>query len=336
MIRINILSGVQKDPFFAQWDKERFPETEYYICENSVEDIIWDIVVVYENVKHSLTIKCKQGGLIYVAGEPPMMRPLPNVFLKQFDKVVIPNINSKHSHKILSHGFLNWSLGVNFRTKKHRYDFRQLKYLETIKTKNISIVTSNKRMMPGHNRRMKIINKLREDFPTQIDFYGTGHNFVEYKADALIPYRFHICMENSTIPYYWTEKFSDPILANCIPIYCGCTNINDYFDKRGYETFSCNDYSALKSLINKILKDPEEMYQKYYPYMRQNREAILAKENLIPFIIGNYSPNLAKACAYTYTLKGLSDFKIYKYEFYFIRIKRLLYKLYFKLSNSCV
>lgn len=336
MIRINILSGVQKDPFFAQWDKERFPETEYYICENSVEDIIWDIVVVYENVKHSLTIKCKRGGLIYVAGEPPMMRPLPNVFLRQFDKVVIPNINSKHSHKILSHGFLNWSLGVSFRTKKHRYDFRQLKYLETIKTKNISIVTSNKRMMPGHNRRMKIINKLREDFPTQIDFYGTGHNFVEYKADALIPYRFHICMENSTIPYYWTEKFSDPILANCIPIYCGCTNINDYFDKRGYETFSCNDYSALKSLINKILKDPEEMYQKYYPYMRQNREAILTKENLIPFIIGNYSPNLAKACAYTYTLKGLSDFKIYKYEFYFIRIKRLLYKLYFKLSNSCI
>ena len=91
-------------------------------------------------------------------------------------------------------------------------------------------------------------------------------------------------MENSTIPYYWTEKFSDPILANCIPIYCGCTNINDYFDKRGYETFSCTDYSALKSLINKILKDPEEMYQKYYPYMRQNREAILTKENLIPFI----------------------------------------------------
>lgn len=331
MIRINILSGVQKNPFFAQWDKERFPETEYYICENSVEDIIWDIVVVYENVKHSLTVKCKCGGLIYVAGEPPMMRPLPNAFLKQFDEVVIPNLNSKHPHKYLSHGFLNWSLGVNFRTKEHRYDFKQLKDLKTIKTKNISIVTSNKRMMPGHNRRMEIIDKLRKDFPTQIDFFGAGHNFVEYKADALIPYRFHICMENSTIPYYWTEKFSDPVLANCIPIYCGCTNINHYFDKRGYETFSCDDYISLKTLITSILRNPEYMYQKYYPYMRYNRDILLTKENLIPFIIERYSSNISSGSEKMCFIKSLSDFDSYHYELYVIRIKRLLYKIYFRL-----
>lgn len=55
MIRINILSGSQRDPFFAHWDKERFPESEYYIAENSNEDIVWDAVVVYENIKRPLT-----------------------------------------------------------------------------------------------------------------------------------------------------------------------------------------------------------------------------------------------------------------------------------------
>ena len=53
--------------------------------------------------------------------------------------------------------------------------------------------------MPGHNKRIEIIDRLRNDFPNEIDFYGSGHNFVNYKADALILYRFHICMENSTI-----------------------------------------------------------------------------------------------------------------------------------------
>lgn len=331
MIRINILSGVQKNPFFAQWDKDQFPETEYYICENSVENIIWDIVVVYENVKQQQTFKCKRGGLIYVAGEPPMMRPLPNAFLRQFDEVVIPNIKSKHPHKLLSHGFLNWSLGVSFKTKEHRYNFEQLKNLQTVKTKNISIVTSNKRMMPGHNRRMDIINKLRKDFSGKIDFFGAGYNFVEYKADALIPYRFHICMENSTIPYYWTEKFSDPVLANCIPIYCGCTNIDSYFDNRGYETFSCDNYIFLKNLISEILKNPESMYQQYYPYMRNNRDTLLAKENLIPFIIERYSSNISDESPRICVIKRLSDFNSYHYGFYVIRIKRLLYKMYFRL-----
>lgn len=334
MIKINILSGSQKDPFFAQWDKERFPESQYYICENSVENIAWDIVVVYENIRVSQTVICRTGHLIYVAGEPPMMRPLPNVFLKQFDEVVIPNINSRHLHKLLSHGFLNWSLGVDFKTKEHRYNFKQLRDLETVKTKNISIVTSNKRMMPGHNRRMEVIDKLREDFPGEIDFYGSGHNYVNYKADALLPYRFHICMENSTIPYYWTEKFSDPILANSVPIYLGCTNIDDYFDKRGYATFSCDDYPALKSLVSDILRNPESMYQKYYTFMKANRETVMNKENLIPFIIGRYADNLVDVPFRTYVLKRLSEFKVYHYLFYVIRVKRVFYKLYFSVFKK--
>lgn len=331
MININILSGSQKDPFFAHWDQERYPVDRYNICENSTDNRCWDLVVVYENIKSPRQIRARR--IIYVAGEPPMMRPLPNAFLAQFDEVIIPNKNSRHPHKILSHGYLNWSLGVDFQTKKHRYDFQQLKKLETPKTKNISIVTSNKKMMPGHNRRMEIIDKLRTDFPGQIDFFGVGHNYVDYKADALIPYRFHICMENSSIPFYWTEKFSDPVIAKCIPIYLGCTNINDYFDKRGFITFSCEDYHYLKSIISEILDNPESVYNKYYPYMEENRTRILEKENLIPFIIENCIPNSHKNEEKTYNIKPLQSFSAYHYLFKVIRAKRWIYKTWFKISN---
>ena len=135
-------------------------------------------------------------------------------------------------------------------------------------------------------------------------------------------------MENSVIPYYWTEKFSDPVLANCIPIYLGCTNIDTYFDKDGYLIFSYSDYLGLKLLITDILKKPETMYRKYYPYMRANRETLMNKENLIPFIIERYTSNWVELPEVTHTIKGLADFKAYHYIFYWIRLKRLLYKLY--------
>lgn len=331
MLKINILSGSMKNPFYAHWDKNRYPVSEFQITENSSENINWDIVVVYENLKNAVTVKCRRGGLIYVAGEPPMMRPLPNVFLKQFDNVVVPNIKSKHPHKLLSHGFLNWSLGVNFRTKQHRYDFEALKDIQPVKTQNISIVTSNKKMMPGHNKRMSIIEKLKADFPGQIDFFGEGHNPVDYKADALLPYRFHICMENSCIPYYWTEKFSDPVLAYAVPIYLGCTNIDDYFDKRGYIKFSSSDYARLKQVIANILEDPKKCYDKYLPYLIANRERIMNKENLIPFIVETYSSKIRDNEFEKHTIRNIQSFKSYKPALWWIRIKRFIFKLFYNL-----
>lgn len=327
MIKINILSGSQKDPFAAQWDKMNFPESDFYIRENSMESTDWDLVVVYENIKKEHKFRCRTGNVLYFAGEPPMMRPLPNKFLSQFDEVYIPNLNKTHPNLHLSHGYLNWSLGVDFRTKRHRYNFEDLQRLNVSKTKNISIVTSNKRMMPGHNRRMDIINRLRKDFPNDIDFYGTGHNFVAYKADALIPYRFHICMENSTIPYYWTEKFSDPLLAYSVPIYLGCSNITDYFDGRGFETFDCNNYEKLKSLIQTIIDNPDKMYNKYYPFMVENRKRIMTTENLVSFVC-NLSIERHNSDFIDYTINALDSFKEYHRAFYIIRIKRLLYKLF--------
>ena len=73
----------------------------------------------YENIRNEHKFRCRKGNVLYFAGEPPMMRPLPNSFLSQFDEIYIPNLNK-------SHGYLNWSLGVNFTTKEHRYSFEDL------------------------------------------------------------------------------------------------------------------------------------------------------------------------------------------------------------------
>lgn len=332
MKRINIVYATDGEIFFSQWDKEKYPPAEYDIRFNSDDDVVWDMVVVYECAGNHTRFRCRKGGLVFVAGEPPLMRPYPKEFLAQFDIVVLPKKSVKHPHHILSHGFLNWSLGFGYKSHENRYSYADLERLEVKKTKNISIVTSSKAMMPGHVQRLRIVEQLKRDFPGEIDFYGNGCNPVEFKADALLPYRFHICMENCTIPHYWTEKFSDPVLALSMPIYSGCTNIDDYFHSEGYLKFSYDDYPSLKAIIERILANPESEYEKYAEGLRRTRKAVMEQENLIPFAIGLLAGNDA-AEVVSHIIAPTQSFKSYMGELRMIRLRRLLFRTVYTFKN---
>ena len=326
MKHINILSMDPYKKFNVQWDQKTYPPTEYDIQFDSTEDIEWDVVAVYENL-HLGTWegKCRDGGLIYISGEPPKMHPLPRKFTDQFDVFVGPHPQVKHQNKILTHGFLNWSLGFGFFSKQKRYTFNSLRDLEIKKTKAISIVTSTKRMMPGHNLRQNVIARLKKDFGDKIDFFGVGERDVDFKADALLPYYFHICMENCEVKDYWTEKFSDPVLAHCIPIYCGCPNMKKYFDESGIISFSFTNYKALHKTISDILQDPLREYARYSDGMLVNKDRIMEKENLIPFLIGKADENKSGGQRYVHIDKLILNPK--DFAFMKIRIMRRLQKI---------
>lgn len=330
MININILSS-SGSPFYPHWDKERFPESEYNIQENSDEDILWDCVVVYQNIPTIKHFRCKEGNVIYFSGEPPMMAPCPHVFTKQFDKVVLPHPKVKHRNKITSHGYLNWALGYGHSSHKHRYDYQSLKNLEPEKKKLISIVTSNQKMMPGHNKRMAVVENLQRDFPGVVDVYGRGFQAVDFKADALEPYMFHICIENSSINDYWTEKISDPILAQCVPIYAGCKNVDKYLGTKGYIKFDVQNYNELKLIIKNIVEAPEAIYANFKSDLEALRTKLMEQQNLIPFVIGQVTNNTVIK---DYYIKPLERSWQYKLQLYVIRIKRLLFKLWFKVCHK--
>ena len=327
MIHINILSKDPYKKFDVQWDYSKFPQSEYDIQFDSNDNINWDLVAVYENMQlDSWTGKCKSGGLVYISGEPPLMHPLPRKFTEQFDVFIGPYPNLKHKNKIITHGFLNWSLGFGFFSKKKKYTFEQLANLKPEKTKPISIVTSSKKMMPGHNLRQKLISNLKRDFGDQIDFFGLGEKDIDFKADALNPYYFHIALENCAVNDYWTEKFSDPVLARCIPIYIGCPNITKYFDKNGFIELSYGEYDKLHAIVKEILENPQLIYNKYFAANNRNRDTILYKENLIPFLVGMARKNKSttncdvKLCSLNTNPKSFS--------FLLLRLKRLLMKCY--------
>jgi hypothetical protein len=107
------------------------------------------------------------------------------------------------------------------------------------KTKMISMMISEKASQPGHQYRHELVQAiLQSNLP--IDIYGRGCRYYEHLKDPRImgefidsepynQYQYHICIENCQTNHYFSEKIMNSLLANAIPVYMGCHNIDSYF-----------------------------------------------------------------------------------------------------------
>lgn len=105
------------------------------------------------------------------------------------------------------------------------------------KTKNVSMIASNKTYCKGHEFR----HIIRKSLPAEIDIFGTGINPIDYKLDGLKDYRYSIAMENSKHDFYFTEKLIDCFLTGTIPIYWGCPGIGKFFNTDGMMIFDSKE-----------------------------------------------------------------------------------------------
>lgn len=109
----------------------------------------------------------------------------------------------------------------------------------------------------------KINNKFRTDLSislsqeTDIHIYGRNCEKIRdnvfgdvwNKHVALNDYKFSVCAENCLQKNYISEKFWDCILTDTVPIYLGCSNIEDYIPK---ESFININNKSPKEIIEKI------------------------------------------------------------------------------------
>lgn len=336
MININILTWREgKETFLYMLDKKRYPETEYHIVENSDEDIVWDLVVVYEDIVRPHTVRYRKGGLVFISGEPPMSHVYATPFLKQFDTIITQHPTLHHPNNIQSQPCLNWHLATSYKQGGDCiFSFDEVNDMQAMsKTKNISMITSALRMMPGHNHRMNFVEAMKERFGDKIDLFGRGIKPVDTKYEALKDYRFAICIENSNIPHYWTEKFADPILSYTVPIYFGCTNINDYFDPCSYIAIDISDTEKALDTLQHILDNAASIYEEHLPYVKEARRKLIEEYNLFPTLIDKFAQHLSlKPTETTVTLHSRNSFWQHKWLVYKLRLTRLFYK--FKLGGA--
>lgn len=97
--------------------------------------------------------------------------------------------------------------------------------------------------------------------------------------------KFNIACENQIIPNMYTEKLLDCFATRTVPIYFGCTNLEQYFDTRGVIQFW--NIEQLEHIIANLtpadyesrLPYIEENYQRARPFWEQN--AFQRIENVI-------------------------------------------------------
>jgi len=222
------------------------------------------------------TLKIPKKNVLGLAFEPIIFLGLSNEFIeyakKNIGKYLIGDKNNLPDPFIEHFGYM-W----------HSRPPKEITY----KPKIMSIAVSNKRSAPGHIYRHNIIEKIiQHNLP--IDIYGHGSSLYSYEtvkgsfqdAEPYESYLFSICIENYECNHYFSEKIITPLLYNCMPIYLGCKNIDNYFDDIIKITGNI-DKDIL--LLTEIIKNPEKYYKSTY------NEKNIKKVNLIENIETLYS-----------------------------------------------
>tara|TARA_R100001460_G_scaffold100463_3_gene144109 strand:- start:4390 stop:5277 length:888 start_codon:yes stop_codon:yes gene_type:complete len=133
---------------------------------------------------------------------------------------------------------------------------------------------------PGYALRQQVWNR-KEEIPIARNFYTSVKCFSNAptplpggEKEVLFDSQYHICIENHAIGNYFTEKLIDSFLTLSIPIYWGCTNIEDYFDVDGMILFDTID-----DLLEKLNDITPEHYFNKLDVMKENKKRAIEYAN---------------------------------------------------------
>lgn len=216
-----------------------------------------DFSVVLANARPSDRFFCARGNTLLIVGEPSEKKVYPQGFYKQFGHVLDTHEFSTHPGLIIGPPGLNWHVGLDMGTRTYRFGYDYLTGLERPdKLNRIAVVCSSATATPGQRKRLELLDYLKRRLGDRIVHFGRGFEPIDDKMDAILPYRFHLVLENSRSPNYWTEKLADAYLGWAHPIYHGCPNVEDFFPSESLSILPDGDFEAAASLLMRLLNSP--------------------------------------------------------------------------------
>lgn len=209
-----------------------------------------DYWIVFAGSRDRDLMECAPENTLFITGEPPAKKNYPSAFYAQFNRVVSTRADDPHPRVTASALGLNWHVGLDAKENRYLYGYDELKAaLPSLKENKISVVCSNLTRTEGQRRRLRFLHAVKEKLGDKIVHFGRGFTPIADKMDAILPYRFHLVLENSCSPNYWTEKIADAYLGRAYPFYSGCPNLGDYFPPESFTAVDADQPDLAVKLI---------------------------------------------------------------------------------------
>lgn len=137
------------------------------------------------------------------------------------------------------------------------------------KTKNISMVCSNKVMCYQHRKRQELADLLGD----KVDHYGeykTGQ-WASYE-ECRAAYRFEVVVDNNWEGYWCSEKLANPLASKTIPIYLGGLYLPSDIDTKGI--IFADTIDEVHDLVDEVLANPIRAYMDRLTAVERNYNII--------------------------------------------------------------
>lgn len=286
MIRVKLSTSFPEWPLQRQTPNESgiWGNCQFFINQDVAECDYW--VVIDDVLKTDESLCAKSNTILFIL-EPPTVKSYRRKFLAQFSSVVsCGRFDLEHPSVTYAQPGLPWHVGrqvLNETNRGFRLNYDELTCLAPPNKQNcISVICSNRATTDNHRRRLEFVHQLQRHFGPRLHVFGRGINHIEDKWDAIAPYEYHIVLENSSFPHYWTEKLSDAFLGWSFPFYYGCPNLEEYFSPTAFMRIDIGNLDGSVNLIEDTIAN--ERYEQSKESLTHARRLVLDSYNLFPVI----------------------------------------------------
>ena len=240
-----------------------------------------DVLICFNRASYTVKTHVPKDRTIFIAAEPDIIHPYSRRFLNQYGLVLTTTKKILTTEKRHRATCWYWFAGYDFSGRGAHRGYDWFKTLEPPQTKEdkIAIVTSKKVYTEYHRKRLLLVDTLIEKIPDHIAVFGRGFKTIDDKADALLPYKYNLAIENGGGPHVWTEKLTDPWLCWSFPFYAGCSNVADYFPQGGFEMINPDDPVAEAERMVKEMENGR--WETAQSAIAKAREKVLEEENIM-------------------------------------------------------